>query len=226
MSWKYEEPVIYRERIPGLAFWPITFCTALCLMIACSATAPAQSQSEPQVHGQEITLDELNGVTVNATIAWSGTVRWSGNNLVYPAHNKWRLKVVFGPGGTASYHLTRELRGAGGKVATHTFSGTGMAGRPNLKGDRDGAGASVWSYENNTLTSLKVFEQGGRVVVIKFARTASGLSCTLRGNYVGEIGAGNVKTKNQFGPGYIQQLSMKQTSSTCQASTVTPGRLP
>lgn len=190
------------------------FASCFFLLAWCTAVHAQQGDKT-----SDIGLGDLQGSAIHASINWAGRSRWSENNKVYAGENRWRLKVEIGEKGLGSTSLTREVRGAG-RVAVYNYSGSGYIGQVSTRANRDGAGASVWSYKDNTLTFLKVFERGGRIVEIKLARTGHELACTLHGAYLKENGASNVKVKNPFGPGYIEVLSMKQTSSTCRISKV------
>jgi hypothetical protein len=186
------------------------FCLLQGVVTWCAAVL-----AQPVDRTNDVDLDELRGTTIHSSITWAGEVRLSGHDKVYRAENRWRWKIDIDEKGMGSTFLTREVRG-GGRVATHKYSGSGYIDQVSTRSNRDGAGASVWSYNNSTLTLLKVFERGGRIVEIKLTRTSGGLACALSGAYLKEGGTSTVKTRNPFGPGYIETLSMKQTSSTCR----------
>jgi hypothetical protein len=184
-------------------------------LLVLSAMAGAQDRMAPHSKGGTIGINDLDGVTIDATIGWAGQVRWSVDNAVYPAGLKWTWRVEIGPGGTVSTFLTREVRG-GGMAKTTNFSGSSVIGRPKQGSNAQSVRTDVWTYRENTLTLLRVFDRGGQIVHIKLARDASGLRCTIRGSFATEVGAGSLKTKNLFGPGHLETLSMKQTLSACR----------
>jgi len=185
-------------------------------------SARAQSFAQPQPpsgSGQEITIDNLQGTIISAVIEYSGRVRWSGDNIVRPLRHNWRLKMQIDQGGSFKSTADTESWVAGRKFTEHFPSQLGSIGRPNTKPERIGARAAVMTLEGNTLTLLRVFERGGRIVKIMLSRIGSGFGCTATGTYVQEIGAGNPKAKapRALG-GHYELIGMKQTSSTCRVS--------
>jgi hypothetical protein len=185
-------------------------------LVSSIALLALSARIEAQVPPKEITLAELQGAVVDATIIWAGSVRHSTNG-VFQAENQWQWRVEIGPGTTIRTSLRREVR-AEGQVGTLNYAGTNAIGRLTLNPNRDGARAAVWALQANTLTHRRVFEVGARIVRITFVRNGPHLRCTIRGSYLTESGAGNVKSKDPFRAGYVELLNMKQTSSSCRVS--------
>ena len=189
------------------------------MIVAAMATiAQSQAQSEPpgKAQAQSITIDDLRGITISAAITYVGRVRSLKNNLEYSGETDQRFHVEIGPGASVKWTVTGEQR-TGGRVASRTQSYSAIIGRPDLRPDQAGTRAVVWTLEGNTLTLLRVFDVGGRVMKFTLTRSGSSLSCTIRGSNAREVGAGHTKAKSAFGD-QVEILSMRQTSSDCRVS--------
>ena len=77
----------------------------------------------------------------------------------------------------------------------------------------------LWVLEDDTLTSLKVFEVGAVVMKIKSDKIDANLKCSVSAPIAREVGAGaTTDTSAMKGGGKVEVLSAKQISSSCRVS--------
>ena len=191
---------------------------ALCCMLltlALPGVAQAQDQRPPQYKVHKITLDDLKGTTLDATISWIGQARWLKNNEAYAGEDKWQWTINIGSDASLNDNIVREAR-TGGYVKTRNYAHAGVIGRPKV--GPEGKQAGLWTLQDNILTGVTVYRIGARIARFALARSAAGLTCRLTVSYVREVGKGHATAANPFGAGEVEIVSMKQTSSTCGVS--------
>ena len=184
------------------------------LAIGCTL-AQAQDVAEPSKTSPEVTLDDLQEMTIRATNNFTG--RFSNKWGDAPGGFTVRSEIRIGPG----THL--ELKGArdawwdspAGRMTGHNKSsgawGIGVPGQM-----KDGQ-QTLWLFETNTLTQLRVLEVGAVTLRIIFEKGAAGLGCSAVASIAQEVGAGPTTNKPLLqGGGLVQSLSATPTSSTCK----------
>lgn len=193
---------------------------SVALLVSAGAQAPADREAPtgPPVIGQAITIEDLRGVLISVAISYAGRTRWSGDNVVRPIQFGWRIKAQIRSAGNIDWSNDTSTRIGNDKWYPMHYSFSDMIGRPNTKPEIAGAPAVVWTFEDNTLTLLRVFEKGGRVTKITVSRVGSSLNCTATSSFVNEAGAGNPTIKAPILGGYREYIGMNQTSSTCGIS--------
>lgn len=165
-----------------------------------------------------ITLDELQGVTIQAVNTYSGSFR---NNFgTAPGRFEARTQATIGPGAaikvTATCNTWIETP-KGLKTGRLNRSNSGFIGTPQQASDR--SGNFLWVLDGDTLIRLRTFETGGNLLKITIAKTNGGLTCTAQSPILQEVGAGNPKdTAAMAGGGKVEILSVKQTGSSCRVS--------
>jgi len=224
------------------------FVLFILLSVAVFVSARAQSPAQPQLPsdpsprtGEEITIDDLQGAVITFAVAFTGSTRWSGDNIIGPTQQKVRSRMQIGPGESFRWSGVTETQIAGRWYSEHG-SGSGIIGRPGTKPairnstelrtrsnpslpneelklkKKFSARAGLVTLEGNTLTVIRVFERGGRTFGIKLSRIGSHLSCTATGLYFREVGVGNPRDEAPVQGGYREYIGMKQTSSTCRVT--------
>ena len=199
---------------------------SLLLSVAVLVCARAQSPVDlvtpsgpPPGTGQEITIDDLRGIIINITVMYSGRIRWSVDNIVRTHRLHQKIRAQIGPGGSIRWTVRLDSWADGKPFVYSPDVRSGIIGRSDTGPTSTGARAAVWTFDRNTLTLLRVFERGGRILRIAFDRIGSGLNCTATGSFLQELGAGNPKFRDPSGKGgYHELIGMKQTSSTCRVS--------
>jgi hypothetical protein len=168
-------------------------------------------RAEAQAVAKAITIEELRGAAITATIAWTGRVRWLKNNTELDGKDRWRWTVQIGPEGSISGDLLRHAR-TGRYATTVNYPHSAIVGKPDVRGRR----ADLWTFNANTLTVLTTYKVGGTIAKFVFVRCKSGLACSFHHSYLRESGAGQAMALNPFGVSDIQIVTIKQTSSTCR----------
>jgi hypothetical protein len=168
----------------------------------------------PASVAQDISLEELQGVTIATVIKFTGHFKKErGEGPGYITH---RILTKIGPGDAIKSTLRREVIAVtpvGNKSAVLERSVAGAISRP---GQSD-LGAFLWVLKGNSLVLLRTQEVGAQMMTITFSRSSSGLTCSVEAALAREVGAGPGTTTSAFS-GKVIQHSMKQTSSTCSVS--------
>jgi len=146
----------------------------------------------PALRADDITLAELQGITVNASNFYVGNFRRADREA--PGRVELRSQIKVGPGptitATASRYVAAETP-KGVKNAQLHRSHNGEVGVP--KKAADGSGDIVWLIQGNSLIRLRTFESGGNLFKIEFTKTPTGLTCSAEANFAREVGGGLVK---------------------------------
>lgn|SRR5262245_10549697 len=194
------------------------------LSVALLVSALAQSPTQPQPPsdsspgaGEEITIDDLQGVTISSVIEEAGRSRWSGDKIIRRIHQSSRMITHIGSSGAIKWTVDVSTR-IDNKSYPRRYSFSAIIDRPNTTPDMTGARAVVWTFESNTLTLLRVFEKGGRIIKITFNRVGAGFGCTATSSYLNEAGAGYPTIKTMVVGGHMEYIGVKQSSSTCRVS--------
>ncbi len=188
--------------------------SAMLAVLLMSGWARAQSDAKSD-KAADIKLDELAGITLSGEIVYAGRGRWSGDNVVRPYHQTWQFNIQLGKETSIKWTLVVHMK-RGEKARTTHFSHSATINRPDTKSEVIGARAVVWTYEDNALTLLRVFDRGGRTVKMMLVRTELGMSCVAHGAYFQEVGKGNPMHKAANGRGYLELIGVKQVSSSCR----------
>lgn len=166
-------------------------------------------------HAQEVTLADLQGVTIHAS--WTNATRFRIAQGEFTGGKTVRLQVALGPGGTikGAQNETGWADTPGGRKTNEmTRSFEGSIGVPGKNKDR--SASVLWLFEAGTLTRLGVVEVGGALLKIKFNKTGSGLICAASITLAREVGAGNRIDKSPAG-GKVEVLSARPMGSpTCR----------
>lgn len=181
------------------------------LPVAGLTQSQVQSQTGAAGQSSEVTLDDLQNVTIQ--VAWTTASRIRVSNAELPGGKSTRLEVNIGPG-AAIRGVSRETGWSdtpvGRKTNQMTRGFTGTLGVPGK--NKDGSSTILWLFEAGTLTRLNVIEVGGAKLKIDFKKGAAGMSCSASVILVREIGAGNRVDKSPAG-GKVEILSARLTGT-------------
>ena len=171
--------------------------------------------------GQEVTISDLNGVTVQLSGVYQETVIRNGKTYNPKMHTAVWVTVQ----GDTIHSRTQSaaLHPDGRKqLAPSRPASAARIGKP-FKGNR--GNDLVWLFSDGTLTRLAVHTKdggaGGSKLTIKFKREPAGLSCSYSFPMVREVGVGEIRKDAVTDDKPIQILEFKQISSNC---TVAKGR--
>ena len=134
----------------------IFMLVSVALLVSALAQSPTQPQppsDPPPGGGEEITIDDLQGVTITCVIEAMGRTRWSGDKKIGPTQHHSRMVTHIGPGGTVRWTTDVSVRIDNKWDHPWHYSFSEIIGQPNTKPDaRSGARAVVLTFESNTLT--------------------------------------------------------------------------
>jgi hypothetical protein len=177
------------------------------------ATPPAPVAIPASETSQTVTLAELEGAVVEATVIREQWARRNGQE--FSGRFEADVKLIIGSGGkidgttTATYHSPRGVR----KGETQTFSTTIGQVLETARGYR------VWVFADGTLTLLRANARtGGFRRTITFSRAAEGLTCTASDAAVRETGAANIVVRSPFDGLPTTIIREKPISSTCRVT--------
>ena len=164
--------------------------------------------------GQAVTLDELERMTVEATIVRDQVILRDGRKIPVKFQND--LKIVIEPGGKLQVAITPTSQGPRGKRQGETRRST-----PTVEKVRElttlGGGYGVWVFsEDGTLTFLRTYKGGAFKRTIAFARGPEGLTCKAEEAFARENARGPIILDSAVGAGEVQIVSAKQISSRCR----------
>jgi hypothetical protein len=164
---------------------------------------------------QAVTFAELEDMVIDVQLLRQQTVRREGKVVSNRAQADVRLAI--GSGGSIHATITptghNERGSRTGKPASASFV---------LGETRDmlirGGGHGIWTFENGTLTYLRIFKGGAMKWTMAFARGADGLTCKASENFVREVGVNGIVTQSALDGVPIVILSAKQISSSCRVA--------
>ena len=160
------------------------------------------------LRSEELKIEDLEGLAVEATVVYRGTFRRGDKQGPGEITVDWSLK--FSPDQIVETTMVRRVKSPAG-TARLARPFKGPIGRPGKVGD----GNFVWILKDNDLTLLRVMEVGGQAATFKFTRNGQGWTCALDTAMAKEVGAGSSRTEAAHG-GKVTILGMKQVSSTCR----------
>jgi hypothetical protein len=167
---------------------------------------------------QNITLDDLQGVTIHTVNSYEGTFK--NDYGTAPGQFDAKGEIRIGPGSSIRTTSTRNVRvdaPKGTKNSQLSRENSGKIGTPLQASDK--SGNILWVLDGNTLTRLRTFEVGGNLLKISFSKSASGLKCSVSAPFASEVGAGNTRdTSAMPGGGKVEILNVRQTRSSCRVT--------
>jgi hypothetical protein len=166
-------------------------------------------------NAQSVTLESLQGHTINTRVRFSGTFR--NQKGTAPGTILVTMQLRIGPGDALNVNYARRATAhtpVGDKTGTISRDTSGRIGSPS----KNAEGNSLWLLEGDQLVNLNVREVGGYKTVITFAGTGDKLSCKVTTSYAPEVGAGPGKTTSAATGGKVEVLAQKATSSSCSVS--------
>jgi hypothetical protein len=179
------------------------------------ASAWAQTGEEPSNQGKsgEILAADLQNAVVNAEIDFSGQMLWSGDGITRPWFHNFRLRVQIGAAASMRWSIDTATRIDGNWGERRRLDYIGTLGRA------DGAVsprslALMWALEGNSISWLRVFDSGGRMIRINVSRDGDRWTCSAVGLLVREEGS-NPRIKEPQHGGYYELIDVKQVSSVC-----------
>jgi hypothetical protein len=183
--------------------WPNVHASFVACVIAISSTV---------VWAEEVTLSDLEGMMVVSSVMHQQVLRQKGKE------NSSRLQVdanlFIGSAGEARLMSTLSAYGK----RTHRAKPTVQ----NYKLDQPvqvgtvGGGHALLTFQNGTLTLLRVYKTGAAKREYLFKREAAGVSCTVSESFVREVGARGIVLESPFGLGPTTIINDKQLSSNCK----------
>jgi hypothetical protein len=169
--------------------------------------------------GQPVTLVELDGTVIDATIVRQQWTRRDGRENSHVLQID--IKLVIGPDNKITVTTTPTSRGPRGTRQGPTQTTSTMLEQVK----EGGRGHTVWTFADGTLTFLRANTIAGafrRDFV--FARSDKGLKCTARDTIVGETGVRNIETYSVIDGRPTTILREKQISSACRVTQQSPQR--
>ena len=160
----------------------------VCAAILAALTTPAW--------GQAVTLADLEGAVVEASVTYQNRALWRGQPISNQSRSDW--KITMGRDGAGRVESTMTVHNERGSRTTSPSSSSFIAGRPTQTSGQ-GGGHRVWIFNNGVLTMLRTYISGGFKVSVAFARGAQGLTCTIRAVHAREVGGGNIRRESPFG---------------------------
>jgi hypothetical protein len=162
---------------------------------------------------QPVTLPDLEGSTVQADVHREQTIRRQGNLRSVRIHQGWR--IVIRPNNVIENTVDTTADTPRGTRKAPQNSGTFTLEEPRPVASR-GGGEAVWKFANETLTFIRTFSSGAYRVHFAFARSPSGLTCTVSEAFARLDGRGEIKLQSAFGDGEVTIVSAKQVASSCK----------
>ena len=164
---------------------------------------------------QAVTLADLQGATIEASVTYHQVRRREGQVQSGETRQTWRTSI--GPGDVVHSTSTNMAEGPRGTRTSAPRSTSLPLGKSReVRGL--GGGQAVWVFTNGTLTYLRTYRAaGGYKRTFTFTRSGGGLACTIRTAFAREDGVGNIDFESPFG-GRLEILSSKQVSSNCRVS--------
>jgi hypothetical protein len=161
-----------------------------------------------------VTLADLDGTVIEATIVFENTGRPPGSNEpAQPSRWQSERKLAIGPGDTLRSETTDTLFVSMGTHVT-TRSGSYTINKPR-EIRSSGGGTGVWLFSNGMLVFLRTLHSGAYKMQITFNRVSSGVACHFRAVFARENHVGDVDFSGSFGQPW-EITSSRQISSTCR----------
>jgi len=178
-----------------------------------SITAALVALSNP-AWAQAVTLADLQGAVIQASVTYEIHARWKGREVWNHARDVRRITI--GPGVNGRSESTRTVTNSRGTQTFPSQSTSFVVGQPKAVSNL-GGGHILWAFDGGELTLLRIYGTGGFKVSFAFARVRGDLVCTIRASYPRETGAGNTEFESAAG-GRFEIISATSTGSTCSVS--------
>jgi len=164
--------------------------------------------------GQAITLEELEGTTVEATVVRDQVILREGRRIPVKFQNQ--LTIGIGADAKLQIAITPTSQGPRGKRQGETRKSAATVEKVReLK--TLGGGHGVWIFsEDGALTFLRTYKGGAFKRTIAFAHGPEGLTCKVEEVHARENSRGPIIMDSAIDGGEIQILSAKQISSRCR----------
>jgi hypothetical protein len=162
---------------------------------------------------QPVSLSDLEGSTIQAEVDREQKIRREGNLRSVRIHQGWR--IVIRPDKLIENTVDTTADTPRGTRKARQNSGMFTLEEPRPVASR-GGGEAVWKFANGTLTFIRTFPSGAYRVHFAFARTSSGLTCTVTEAFARQDGRGEIKLQSAFGDGEVTIVSAKQLASSCK----------
>jgi hypothetical protein len=172
-------------------------------LVVLSSPAPAQP----------VTLSDLEGLTIEADVHREQNVRRQGRAASVRVHQSWRFSI--GPDKVVENTINTTMRTPHGTQTEEPAFNKFTLEQPKKIWSR-GGGEAVWKFADETLTFVRTFPSGAYRIAFAFARTPSGLTCTVTDAFAREGGKGEIKMQSAFGGGEVTIISARQLPSTCK----------
>jgi len=195
-----------------------TKTTAATTFFKVAATALLFAACGVPALAEDISLEDLQGVTVHTSTSYVGRFRNDRGEAPGGFTSEGTIKI--GPGAKIESKFVRNTYAdtpRGRVTGSLTRSGSSEIGKSREM--PDGSGAAVWLLDGDTLVALRVYERGGVSVRIKFEKSGTTLNCSISAPMANEVGAGPTTDKSAMqGGGKVRVLHAKQTASSCRVS--------
>jgi hypothetical protein len=184
-------------------------CQVSCLAIA-FVTAPASTW------GQSLTFSDLKGYAIEVRLLRQQTVRRGGKESSNQAQTD--MRIVIDSAGVLL--VTVSPTGYGKKGVRKARPVTGPFTLDETKKMYSlGGGYGIWTFENDTLTYLRIYQGGALKRNIAFARRDGGLSCKASEAMIREAGVGGIIADSPFDGTPRVIITAKHISSSCSVTT-------
>ena len=164
--------------------------------------------------GQTVTLADLEGVVVQASVGYQNHARWNGKEIQNRSRTHWTISLGRDGAGRSEWSTT--VQNAGRSYTSAPISGSFTVAQARQAASL-GSGHALWVFDNGVLTLLRTYRAGGFKLSIAFTRSSGRLTCTIRAVNLHEIGAGNTRRDSPFGGDY-EIISEIPTGSTCNVT--------
>ena len=164
--------------------------------------------------GQTVTLADLEGVVVQASVSYQNHARWNGKEIQNHSRTHWTITLRRDGAGRSEWSTT--VQNAGRSYTSAPISGSFTVAQARQAASL-GSGHALWVFDNGVLTLLRTYRAGGFKLSIAFTQNSGHLACTIRAVNARETGAGNTRRDSPFG-GEYEIISATPTGSTCNVT--------
>jgi len=189
-----------------------SFAIGIHVALPLAAQESAQPPTKPAL--QEITLADLEGLVIDATVVMLRDVETNVSKGQQRATHVWQFR--FSAGGEVQYSQSITIvKLAKNESDTRGHRAKSVIGKPHEFRD----GQAVLVFEDGKLSLLRTQAEGGGLVEISLLRASSGIGCKFTQAMARENGTGSLATTStNFGVKWVKFLNSREVSNSCRAT--------
>ena len=164
---------------------------------------------------EPVTFADLAGLSVEADVHRIQDIRRDGRSASIKGHQNWKISINADK--TIDVTVNTTFVGPQGKRTAPPNTGRFTLDESQEMRSR-GGGQGAWNFADGTLSFIRTFPSGAYRAHFEFARSETGITCSVTEAFAREGGTRNITVESPFG-GQVTIINSKQMSSVCRTKS-------